>query len=489
MKHVACLAVLLLPALAFPAATAGAGAATADETPVPAAVHVHSRFSTGEKSLEELARDARARGLGAILLAENHLARIDYGVFPFRRVVRASFSNPSVLSRGPEEFLAAVERARRAVPEVVIVPGVEVIPHYRWTGSLLSNDLTLLDAQRNLLVFGPEAARDYREIPSIGSPGGQRFDLFRLVLALLGLAAAARGILALRRPSPPAKTFEWEGRRFAVPARRRFRLGALALLALAALLLAEGIPPTAQRFSPYGPDPGLVPAQAVIDWARGKGFATAWSLPEASASDVREYPFGVRVRHQTYPHPQVLAETRGFDAFGAIAADTTHATDPGGAWDRLLSDAAKGRRTPAYALGEISYHGTSGEGKGIAQIQTVFFARSRTPAGILEAFKAGRFYARRAAGPGKDLRLDAFRLDSPRRLSFSIFGFEGKTAEASWRVILDGRVWKEGRGSLPIRWEGEIPAGGPARGFVRLEVKCGDAWLLSNPLFFGGGSR
>ena len=43
---------------------------------LPAVVHVHSTLSTGEQSIDQLAREARGEGIGALLLAENYLLRV-----------------------------------------------------------------------------------------------------------------------------------------------------------------------------------------------------------------------------------------------------------------------------------------------------------------------------------------------------------------------------------------------------------------------------
>src|SRR6185369_1179218 len=96
---------------------------------LPVVLHVHSDLSTGELSLDELARQARAQQLGGLLLVENYLLRAEYGLAPFRALTRVTHEQRGVLTSGLETYLARVDRARRAHPELVIVPGVEVIPH------------------------------------------------------------------------------------------------------------------------------------------------------------------------------------------------------------------------------------------------------------------------------------------------------------------------------------------------------------------------
>jgi len=94
------------------------GAATAARAaeryePLAAVVHVHSDLSTGELSLEELADLAERRGLGAILLTENYLNRVEYSLPPFRALTRVTYESRSVRGR-LDDYFARVAQAREA---------------------------------------------------------------------------------------------------------------------------------------------------------------------------------------------------------------------------------------------------------------------------------------------------------------------------------------------------------------------------------------
>src|SRR5207248_10729477 len=140
---------------AWLAVTLGAGAAQAAQSyeRLAAIVHVHSDLSTGDFPLEELTDMAERQGLGAVLLSENYLNRVEYSLPPFRALTRVTYESRSVRNR-LDEYFARVAQARAARPRVLIVPGVEVMPHYFWTGSPFSLALTLHDTQKNLLVWG-----------------------------------------------------------------------------------------------------------------------------------------------------------------------------------------------------------------------------------------------------------------------------------------------------------------------------------------------
>src|SRR5205814_352187 len=117
----------------IPAVGAGAAHAAQSYERLPAIVHVHSDLSSGEFSLEELTDMAERRGLGAVLLSENYLSRVEYSLPPFRALTRVREESRSVHGRLAEYF-ARVAQARAARPRVLILPGVEVMPHYFWTG-------------------------------------------------------------------------------------------------------------------------------------------------------------------------------------------------------------------------------------------------------------------------------------------------------------------------------------------------------------------
>src|SRR2546422_7769325 len=133
-------------------------------------LHVHSDLSTGDFPLEQLCAMAEKQGIGALLLTENYLLRVEYGLPPFRALTRAVREERSVLDAGADAYLAPVSRARASNPRVLIVPGVEVLPHYFWSGSPLTLAMTVHNTQKNLLIFGIQDAATLRSLPGTASP-------------------------------------------------------------------------------------------------------------------------------------------------------------------------------------------------------------------------------------------------------------------------------------------------------------------------------
>src|SRR5438093_4874695 len=137
--------------------------------PVTTVLHVHSDMSTGSESLESLVAQARSYGIEAIILTDNFLLRFEYGLFPLPGVIRREVARPSIMSTGVDRYLEAIREVNRRHPEVVVIPGAEVVPHYDWTGSIFRKDLTIHDAQKNILVVGLPSETDYKRLPVAGN--------------------------------------------------------------------------------------------------------------------------------------------------------------------------------------------------------------------------------------------------------------------------------------------------------------------------------
>ena len=114
-----------------------------------AALHVHSTLSTGTLTLDQLAERARELGIDAIVLSENFALRYEYGLPPLRGVFKVSRTVPSVSARSADRFLQDLAAAQARHPDVLFVPGVEVAPHYYWTGDRKSTRLNSSHSQQS----------------------------------------------------------------------------------------------------------------------------------------------------------------------------------------------------------------------------------------------------------------------------------------------------------------------------------------------------
>jgi hypothetical protein len=459
-------------------------------------VHVHSDQTTGDFTLEALVGLADQQGIGALLLSENYLLRVAYEVPPFRSLTRIVQQERSI-GEAPERYLAHVAEVRQRLPHVLLIPGVEVMPHYYWTGSPVALDLTVHNLQKNILVFGVTDPAALRTLPVPGNrPAGQYTiqsiaDALPVLLLLPGLAWLLHRRNVRRRL----------GRGAVIVVRRRawVRGGLCCAIGLAALV--RGWPFTTDTY-PTSSDPGIAPYQALIDRVEQLGGATVWSFPEAR--DIGEQHYGpIRVGWLTEPFPDDLLKTFRYTAFGAVYEDTSTFERPGGGWDRVLAEYVRGERSrPAWAIAESGFHGLTA-GKRVGPLQTVFLVDEKSEAGVLDALRRGRMYAVQrtrelgfdltqfavtaggaTAGAGETLRVPA---GTPIELALAVEASDGRANDVRVAVVVNGRAVALERGATPYRTVYRTITDGTPLVF-RAEARGSQQRVLSNPIFVRAGS-
>jgi len=491
---IACLA----GSLAWVMGTANAAADEQMLKPLVTAIHVHSTASTGTLDLDALAERAERLGIEALLLSENLALRYEYGLEPLRGTFKVSLSFPSLVSYGVKRYLKEVHDAQARHPRVLLIPGLEVAPHYYWTGSLWTRDLTMHDAQKNFLVFGLHETEDVAGLPALGNSSSYRYSpsaLSGLLPALLVLPAM-RGWYERRRSS----------RMIDRPSRRgNIRTGAIGLAMLGAFLLFNGWPYSSSQFSPYDATAGYQPYQTFIDAVNERNGLVVWSLPE-----VRDFRtasargFGT-VTIRTDSHPDALVATDGYAGFGGLYQEARQATLPGGTWDQLIDQFVTGVRAfrPSM-IGEIAFHSPDHARKDLDQVLTVLWVKERTEAGVLEAVRNARGYAVERYQPDFRLVLETISLQSvagsPRgmmgdmlligdgqavKVEAKISTTDRRPHTLTVRLIRSGKVIDRLDGTTPLDYEFvDRAVASNSRSAYRLEVTGGRTGeLLTNPIY------
>jgi hypothetical protein len=391
-----------------------AGTADALER-LPSVLHLHADLSTGDFALEQLTAMAEKQGIGALLLTENYLLRVEYGLPPFRALTRGFRDERSVLDLGIDRYLERVAQARAANPRVLIVPGVEVLPHYYWTGSPLALDMAVHETQKNMLLFGLDEAGCARcRSPVTGSAGSAgrrcstRYRPFSSSPASICSCASGADFAgsavwwswSRSADGPPARSSAasrcWrscaDGRSPRIRTRRTAISGS-------PRIKISSITSTGWVASPCGRFPRRA-MRASSGWT-GQGLLVHAAVPRRSPEDGAVHGLRRRVRG----HARRAAR---------------------GSWDRLLGEFAAGDQSrPRWAVGESGFHGFTA-GKTLGKIRTVFLVEERTERAMPDALKRGRFYAveqdRGGAGadgilgPRRELRRDLGRSRArPRR--------------------------------------------------------------------------
>lgn len=489
MKGALRLILVFVTAVLFLCCTVGLAQASDDRQQVLATVHVHSTASTGELTVEALAERAEQLGLDVLILTDNFSLRYEYGLWPLPGLLKRQIRFPSVLEYGVERYLDEIAEAQSRHPRLIILPGVEVAPHYYWTGSLVGRTLTMHNAQRNLLVLGLTKPEDYRSLPVSGNPASYTFDWRGVVNGAPMLLAA------------PA-VWLWRPRRRGGEQRSSRRIVACILIVLAVALVANAWPLSQPAFSSYDDRLGYRPYQALIDDVRDKGGLVFWSMTEAR--DFHEYvagPLGT-VTVKTEPHPEALLMTTGYAGFGGLYQDGRTIIKPGELWDRLLQLPATEQRPVPVLIGEAAFHGLSDAGKDLHRLVTALWVKERTIAGVLEALRSGHVYAVGDGDHHVQLRLDEFRVlcqggtksasvgDSldpvgarDLMVRLSVTASDGGRHPVKVRVIRSGQVLAQLAGETPFRFDwADTTVPIDERMIYRVEI-TGSGELLSNPIF------
>lgn len=426
------------------------------EEEVPAAVHVHTTWSGGALSIRQVAEQARESGLRAVVLSDGYNRTARWGPPPLHGLVHWTRDRPSVRRADIEAWLAEIEAASNAVPEVAIVPGLELSPVCEWSGAPWTGGLRAEGLHVHLLALGSRPAGAFRELPS-RIEGPLHWSGARARRCALALAAAIGAFVFLR--------------------------GRARWFAAAGILLAGAWLPWSRDVPSY--------TENVVEAASRAGFVTSWAHPEALFPAHETDVEGVRVRTLPYPDRVVLSDAA---AFPALYGDARTAEAPGREWDRALLDYVQGRRpAPIWGIGEADF-----DGSGLVALdtwQTVFLVAAPGVTGVERALASGACYAAYAPG-GRRVSI-AFSVIDPASGSVAGMGdtlvatgpvrvraeARGDPGEATIAVLLNGRPWKEAAGPLPLVREIELlPARG--RSYLRMTaMRDGGGGALSNPIF------
>ncbi len=458
----------------------GGGRASAGKyTQLAGVIHVHSTFSSGKYPIGELVSRAENKGLEVLILTDHDQVVMEYGLFPFRNLIKRREERPSVLLAGPENYLAEIERWNRQQQSVLIIPGVQSSPFYFWSGNPFGKGLTAHNIRKELLIIGMHSPSDYYGLPLLHGRLSTRYAKGFLPRFFIFLAVFVLSI-------------------YLISQKGKIGIGGVLLAVLSLAMMVNHHPFKSSRFDPYHGDQGAAPYQDVIDYARSKGGMAFWAHPESnySKNGVQMGPVKMMTEH----YPDSLVDSENYTGFAALYGDTITATKAGLHWDRVLSEYCSGNRAHrVWGIAGADYHAEE-NGVDLDTYQTVFLVENRESKDILQALELGRFYAVRKAG-GFRLSLDQFQLKDAQTGHKAIMGEELRVDRSP---VVEGRLSATDgghysvavsiiRGGKPIwSFEGETPLNfhfvdsklWTGKTFYRLDVSGKAAGqLLSNPIF------
>ena len=451
----------------------------ADYRQLSGVIHLHTSYSSGRYSLQELVEKARQKQIEILIPTDHDLVVMEYGLFPLRNLIKKREERPSIIKRGPEVYLAEIQRLNQTQNDVMILPGAQSSPFYYWTGHPLKKNLTAHDYRKELLLIGMQKPEDYLQLPLLHNGFSTRYVLQQLPQAIVFVIAFCIGL-------------------YLVMQKGRLRAVGVIIAVISLLLLVDQHPFKSSRYDPYSGSKGVAPYQETIDYVRQRDGLVFWAHPESryAAEGVSLGPVTLKTR----PYPDDLAAASNYTGFSAVYGDTTTAADPGRHWDQLLMQYCRSERDrPVWAIAGADFHV---EKKGVAldTFQTVFLVQQKSMAAVMDALARGQIYAVRK-GSGPRLRLEYFRVKDTANGSAARMGEEisvagppivegvisvqdGGRHPVEVTVIRGGKIWQQFDGSTPLAFEFVDRGKTAPKTYYRTVVNGrGIGKLLSNPVF------
>jgi len=464
-----------------------------DVSNFPAAIHIQSNFSDGRFTVEQLVEKAKAKDIKILIITDTFLRKWEYGIWPFRNLIKRRVEENSVVKRGIEKYLETIKEIQRKNPDITLIAGVEVVPFYCWRGNILRGRLALHDWHKQLLVIGLETIDDYRNLPIVGnrSFSPRHWQGF---IRLWPTAVIIAGIFLLRLKKRREKLFpdniEIYKNKF-----RFFRNLGYVFVCLGILFLFNNFPFKTSRYDQYSADSKAGPYQDLIDYVNQNNGMVFWAHPEASYSGIFQ-----NIRVITRPYKYALWKTKDYTGFPLLYYDNTTITEPGDLWDQILLHYSKGGRDkPVWGFGEIDYDGNTF--KELDGIQTVFLLKDFNKREVMQALRNGKMYAKLNMQKN-DFYLSKFIVTDVNKKTAANMGDEivlkGKPqifieANCSYpdkkkvtlRLIRNGEIIKtfvlEGS-EYSVEFEDDYYQINE-KIFYRLEIESNSCRILSNPIF------
>jgi len=414
-----------------------------DDIQLPGAVHVHTRFSSGKYTIEELVVMAKQKGIDVLVLTDHDLVAMEYGLFPFRNIIKKRKERKSILKLGPEQYLASIRKINSDQNDVLVIPGAQSSPFYYWTGSFFNKNLTANDYRKELLLVGMDDPEDYRNLPLLHRGFSTRYLKNRLPRVLLLLGAFIVAVYLIFQKGV-------------------FRASGVLIGLLSVAFIIDANPFRSSRFDPYHGTQGIAPYQELIDYVRARNGLVFWAHPESTYSKNGKQLGPISL--MTKPYPDALIESVNYTGFSALYGDWITATAPGNHWDQALSAYCNGSRAhPVWGIAGLDFHqGKNGGGVvDLDTFQTVFLVQDKTAKAVLKALATGKTYAVRK-GRNSRLLLEQFQITDKNGIVVAKMGDDVKVAGP---VTVQGKITSSDKGGHPMEMA-LIKGGKPVHSFT-----------------------
>ncbi|MBC8283004.1 MAG: hypothetical protein H8E32_04265 [Nitrospinae bacterium] len=439
---------------------------------------VKTNFSDGCASIKDIGNQSERQGIDAVIFGDYARNSIEFGAKPFERIFKDTTERPSVLERGASGFISEINDNDRQIKETLLIPGVETVPFYYWTGSNFDKNLTAHNWDKHLLIVGMPTAPQYEQLPLPNSNFSSNYtepllNQFILLGFLFMMCVGA--------------VYKGYARVLTVP-----------LMILFLLLSINNHPFRSSPFDAYNGDQGMKPYQNLIDYANSKGAMVFWNHMENS-SGIRQYG---TTNLETLPYPDDLLKTKNYTGFQVVGDNPIQLAEAGQQWDQVLMEYIDGKREqPAWGYGGNDYLCEDQDGDRLGSVRTIFLVREKNRDTLLDAMRKGRMYSVRQADDNR-LSLDEFIVEDQKTGQQATLGQEltstdfpavkiklrsikGGNKTAQIQIIRNGVLAKQETVSLPyeLTWR-DIGNPQEGRAYYRVKASVNSMdHLVSNPIF------
>lgn len=439
---------------------------------------VKTNFSEGCASIKDIGNQAERLGIDAVIFGDYARNSIEFGAKPFERIFKNATEGPSVLGRGASGFISEVNDNDRQLKETILIPGLETIPFYFWSGSNYDKNLTAHNWDKHLMVVGLPTAQEYEQLPLQNSNLSSKYTdpllkQFAIIVFLLMVSVGA--------------VYKGYARILTVP-----------LMILLLLLTINNHPFRSSPFDAYHGDQGMKPYQNMIDYANSKGAMVFWNHMEPIAS-IRKHG---TTSLKTLPYPDDLLKTKNYTGFQVVGDHPIQQAEAGKQWDQVLMEYIQGQREqPVWGYGGNDYLCEDQDGDRLGSVRTIVLVREKNRDTLFDAIRKGRMYSVRQVDDNR-LSLDEFLVEDQKTGQQATLGQEltstdfpavkiklrsikGGNKTAQIQIIRNGVLVKQENVSLPyeLTWR-DVGNDQQGRAYYRIRASVNSMdHLVSNPIF------
>ncbi len=466
------------------------------------AFRVNSSVTSGTESVEEIAGNAEKVGLDFVVMSDQMLVKAEYGIPPFRNILKLSIRRPDAVSYGLDKYFGLIKSAD-AKRDIVMIYGLDVAPGYFWTGSIFKKNLINRQFSEQLTVFGNEDPDFYRNLPVIHNDLPEK-NVIKIILKSWPLVISIFGMLVFSSAFI-AYYSDRQGKKYYRRGRFKISVGIIFIIT-GVLWTLDNRPMTRDLGIDIYSFQGNLPYQNLIDYVNengGKHTGVIWSAPEARTTNlIRRIPL------HTEPYLSSVLSSMNHNGLAGIYGDAITAHLPGKEWDKMLLEHCQGtRKKLPVIVGELDYHGKTD--RPIDLIQTSVFCEKTNSKPerrnkIIESILAGKSYAV-FKGAKSEIVLIEVKLSSGDKkaelgetlevggdkITLDIRGTLSSPKEESldFALVMNGNLLcgkqiKASAGKFEISETFEADPGLKNKQYVRFYIRSGSSgWLLANPIF------